>query len=216
MCRIWRQSSQVLTETICLKHAVHACCSVVNVRVSASQDSIFDYPWNNFLHSSVEQAIYTVLTPESSMFSVQNLHRTANLTSRKQLNITDLEADAEFDFDTRPSGRGGGGGAGGTLSTSRESGRGAGRDELENFLGDSLTEPKSSPPPAAPAADGGATTANSESEQTAPANDLAHSNSDAPPVQSAAEAHARVVSHVCLHSCTPMRHTCCHDRCECL
>lgn len=170
-------------------------CTVQTARLSASQDSIFDYPWNNFLHSSVEQAIYTLLTPESSIFSAQNLSRAANFASRKQLNITDLEADAEFDFDTRPSARGGDGGAGGALSTSRESARGAGRDELEHFLGGSPTDPKSSPSPAAPAADASATTANS-SEQTAPANDLAHSNSDAPPVQSAAEARARVIAHV--------------------
>ena len=160
----------------------------------------------------MEQAIYTLLTPESSIYSAQNLSRAANLASRKQLNITDLEADAEFDFDTRQSARGGGG----DLSTNRESGRGAGRDELENFLGGSPTDPKSSPSPADPAADDSATSANS-SEPTAPANDLAQSTSDAPPVQSTAEARARVVSHVRFSGFMfPKTPYLFHNPCECL
>lgn len=153
---------------------------------------MFEYPWNNFLHSSVEQAIYTLLSPESSIFSTQNVNRTANLaSSRKQL-ITDLEAesDAEFDFDVRSGARGAG------LSTSRESGSGRGsgfgRDELEQFLGDSPTAAVSAGESAAQA---DASQASSESSTAAPANDLAHSNSDAPAVQPA-EAHSRIVTHV--------------------
>lgn len=170
-----------------------------SVCLIAAQDSIFEYPWNNFLHSSVEQAIYTLLTPESSIYSAQNLSRAANSASSRNQLITDLEADAEFDFDLRPSPRGAGGaGAGGGLATNRESGRSSGRDELEHFLGGSPTDPKASPLPESESAhvDGSAPSTGA-AEQTASANGLAHSNSDAPRVQSAAEAHSLIVSHVC-------------------